>query len=84
MATILILFGIGYTIDYNSMFLPLLSVRLADLVLSLLLSLACRLFIFSLPTPKYRFIQQCTSNTTRTELIRVCQNECISMNWIVA
>jgi hypothetical protein len=82
LATILILFGIGYTIDYNSMSLCLDSSSLADLaLLPLKMSPAYRL---SLLFPNHRFIQQCTSNTTRTELIRVYGDECISMNWIVA
>jgi hypothetical protein len=81
LATILILFGIGYTIDYNSMSPLLHGVCLADLVfLPLLLFSASR---FSLLPSKHRFVQQCTSNTTRTELIRVYGDECISMNWIV-
>jgi hypothetical protein len=82
LATILILFGIGYTIDYNSMSLILPPSSPADLaLLPLLLFSAYR---FSVLSPNHRFIQQCTSNTTRTELIRVYGDECISMNWIVA
>jgi hypothetical protein len=81
LATILILFGIGYTIDYNSMSLLLDTLSLADLVLlSLLFSLVYR---FSQFCPNHHFNQQCTSNTTRTELIRVYGDECINMNWIV-
>jgi len=60
MATILILFGIGYTIDYNSMsFLFSHDVRLPSS-----LSLAAL-------SPFQPLRLQCTSNTTRTELIRV-------------
>jgi hypothetical protein len=85
LATILILFGIGYTIDYNSMSPTFHGVCLADLVLLPLLSFSAHLILLlSLPSSNYRFIQQCTSNTTRTELIRVYGDECISMNWIVS
>jgi len=55
LATILILFGIGYTIDYNSMSPLLHGVCFADLVpLPLLLLPAYRL---SLLSSNYRFIQ---------------------------
>lgn len=60
MATILILFGIGYTIDYNSMsYLFSHDVRLPSSPSLAALS----------PIRPLRL--QCTSNTTRTELIRV-------------
>jgi hypothetical protein len=82
LATILILFGIGYTIDYNSMSPQPASSSLADLaLLPLKMSPAYRLPLLFL---NYHFNQQCTSNTTRTVLIRVYGDKCISMNWIVA
>jgi hypothetical protein len=75
MATILILFGIGYTIDYNSMSIGIYNRTMdrADLFSSFTFNYSV-IYVISCPSSHTLdiniFRQQCTSNTTRTEPTR--------------
>jgi hypothetical protein len=75
MATILILFGIGYTIDYNSMSICIYNRTMdqADLSPSFTFNYSVIYVISCLASHPLEidiFRKQCTSNTTRTEPTR--------------